>query len=466
MKKLKSAKKESNKYSNAMNAVVRIHVKGIPDTNADAILDPRIIEHEDWVGSGFFIKIDKVEGYILTNAHVARNAIHIEIRSGLTSDEPFKVDVVGLVELFEPDVALLKFSKEELARFKKIAKLKSIPHLEFAHSEDIGRGDEIKAIGYPMGMVEPNMSGGEITNFISGSLDTVERFVTDAAINPGNSGGPAILKNLKVVGLNTAIVLEASNIAYITPIHIVKNILPQLIKHKEVRLNTLGAFIQKNSSMNSHFLKQKDVLGIIINKVFNRSLAKSAGLKHNDILLAINGIPLDRHGNVIGNTFSRRKNLFDLLHEVSIGEKIKFKVFRDGNPLVLSTIVKQYPGERLSSIPIVSKREQYFYEGLILQSVCTEILGSLAEVYGVDGASLYREFQEADSQIIITAIDEESQAAELDFHITDYITHVDGKKVKTIKEFDRAINQSSKNKSRIVIKTFAGSFGVFVSHLK
>jgi len=229
----------------AMKAVVRIHVKGIPDTNPNAILDPRLIEQEDWVGSGFFIKIENEEGYILTNAHVVRNAQHIEVRSVLTSDEPFKVNLVGLVESLEPDVALLKFSQEELTRFKKISKLKKLPFLEFAHSEHITRGEEIKAIGYPMGMVEPNVSGGEISNFISGAIDSVERFVTDAAINPGNSGGPAVLTNSKVVGLNTAIVLDASNIAFITPIHIVASLLPLLIKGSDIRLPTLGAYIQK-----------------------------------------------------------------------------------------------------------------------------------------------------------------------------------------------------------------------------
>ncbi len=465
MKKLKS-KKENIKYLKAMDAVVRIHVRGSPDINLNAILDPRLIEHSDWVGSGFFIKIDNEEGYILTNAHVARNAIHIEVRSVLTSDEPFKVNVVGLVETLEPDVALLKFSKEELARFKKISKLKKLPCLEFAHSENISRGEEIKAIGYPMGMVEPNISGGEISNFISGSLDAVERFVTDAAINPGNSGGPAILKNSKVVGLNTAIVLEASNIAFITPIHIVKSILPLLIKGKEVRLSSLGAFIQKNSPANAHYFNQKTVTGIIINKVLNHSLAKKVGMKHNDVLLAINGISIDRHGNVIGERFARRKNLFDLLHEVSVGEKIHFKIFRDGKIKNLSTVLKQYPTDEVPSFPVVDKRESYYYEGLILQNVCSEVLASLEEVYTLDGASLYREYCKADSQLIITAVDEESQAEELDFHVADYVTHVDGKKVKNVKEFDRALSIAVKTKSKIIIKTSAGCFGVFESHSK
>ena len=56
MKKKHSIKKENLKYLHAMNAVVRIHVKGTPDNNLNAILDPRLIERGDWVGSGFFIR--------------------------------------------------------------------------------------------------------------------------------------------------------------------------------------------------------------------------------------------------------------------------------------------------------------------------------------------------------------------------------------------------------------------------
>lgn len=237
--------KKTNTYLNAMNAVVRIHVKGISGLNPKSILDPRTYTQDEWVGSGFFINFNNEEGHILTNAHVAKNATHIEIRSVLTSDEPFKVDLIGLVETLDPDVALLKISKQELSRFKKIARIKKIPFIAFTNSENIKRGEEIKAIGFPLGMVEPNMSGGEITNFIAGSIESVARIVTDAAINPGNSGGPAILKNTKVIGLNTAIVYDASNISFITPIHIVKKVLTQLIEKKDVRPIRLGAYFQK-----------------------------------------------------------------------------------------------------------------------------------------------------------------------------------------------------------------------------
>lgn len=84
------------------------------------------------------------------------------------------------------------------------------------------------------------------------------------------------------------------------------------------------------------------------------------------------------------------------------------------------------------------KRENYYFEGLILQNICSEVLVALEEVYGID-QELYLEYYESDSQVIITSIDEESQSAELDLHFADYITHVDGKKIRTIKDFDQQL---------------------------
>jgi serine protease Do len=168
-----------------------------------------------WSGSGFFISYEGLEGHMVTNAHVVRNAVKVEISSMLTSEERFEAEVVGLVKNLEPDVALIKLSDGELQRFRKHA-IKDIEYLELREGASPSRGEEIKAIGYPMGMIEPNITGGEITNFVSGSEYSTERFVTNAAINPGNSGGPSISEDGRVVGLNTAVMTNADNIGFIT----------------------------------------------------------------------------------------------------------------------------------------------------------------------------------------------------------------------------------------------------------
>ena len=204
-----------------MSGVVQVHIEGNIEEDIQSVMNPSIKIPGIWSGSGFFIKYNDLEGYIVTNAHVIRNSVKVEISSMLTSEERFDAEVVGLVKLLEPDVALIKLADEELQRFKKIA-IRDIEYLELQQGSSPSRGEEIKAIGYPMGMTEPNISGGEITNFVSGSEYTTERFVTDAAINPGNSGGPSVNKDGRVVGLNTAIMVGAENIGFITPASFVK----------------------------------------------------------------------------------------------------------------------------------------------------------------------------------------------------------------------------------------------------
>ena len=131
-----------------MSGVVQIHVEGYIEEDIQSVMNPAIRIPGIWPGLGFFVKYDKLEGYIVTNANVARNAVKIEISSMLTSEERFKAEVVGLVKKLEPDVALLKLTDKKLQRFKRMA-LRDIEYLELWEGTSLPRGEEIKAIGYP-----------------------------------------------------------------------------------------------------------------------------------------------------------------------------------------------------------------------------------------------------------------------------------------------------------------------------
>ena len=103
-----------------MSGVVQIHVEGNLEEDIQSVLNPAIKIPGLWTGSGFFVKYENLEGYIVTNAHVARNAVKIEISSMLTSEERFEAEVVGLVKKLEPDVALLKLTYKELQRLARL----------------------------------------------------------------------------------------------------------------------------------------------------------------------------------------------------------------------------------------------------------------------------------------------------------------------------------------------------------
>jgi len=340
-----------------MSGVVQIHVEGHIEEDIQSVMNPAIKIPGMWSGSGFFIKYEKLEGYIVTNAHVVRNSVKVEISSMLTSEERFEAEVVGLVKKLEPDVALIKLTDKELTRFKMLA-IKDIEYLELREGTSPSRGEEIKAIGYPMGMIEPNITGGEITNFISGSEYTTERFVTNAAINPGNSGGPSISEDGKVVGLNTAVMIDADNIGFITPASFVKIIIENLLQQNEPHFAGIGGKLQKNADNFNPLLKQSQARGVIVARVLPNGFLEAAHIQPRDVILAINGVEFDRHGIVIGKEgLYRHKNIYDMMKLVPISESVEITYMRDGDINKTKAIAMRNPEKGIVSNPIISERK-------------------------------------------------------------------------------------------------------------
>lgn len=438
----------------AAKAVVRVQAHGYSETQIQSILDPRFVVTEHWTGSGFFIKMKNETGYILTNCHVARNASHLEIQSILTSDEFFEVEVIGLVEGMEPDVALLKLKKGEKQRFLKVSSEKKIPYLTFADSKKILRSTEIRAIGYPLGMNEPNVSGGEISNFISGSDEITERIVTDAPINPGNSGGPAIIQSGQVIGINTAIIAGANNIGFITPIHLIQKVLNNLESHHRTGICRLAATIQKNSSSNCNYLGMKKPVGVIVRKVFQNGLAVHLGLRQHDVILSINNYKLDRHGNVQGEKISRKRNLYDILYEIPLGDLVNFTIFRDGRIQKLKTKSIGWHGEGFPAQPILKDRQFICLGGLIIQEVCNEIANALSSV-GLDSELAYQEFLQRKSKLIITHICDDSPSEDLDLSLGDFVVRAQGQAIKNLTQLSQQLKKSLAKKDKSFLLEFS-----------
>jgi len=438
----------------AIKAVVRIHARGFNENESRTILDPRFVVPEEWTGTGFFIRLRGKDGYILTNGHVARNSRSLEIKSIMTSDEFFKVEIVGLVDDLEPDVALLTFAKGEKERFIKLSKEKSIPCLVPAYQQEIKRGEEVKTIGYPLGMSEPHISGGELSNFIAGTDTTVERMVTDAAINFGNSGGPAVIRGAKVVGINTAIIAGAENIGFITPVHLVENALDLFLDNKPAGLFKLGALFQKNSAVNASKMGLKTPVGVIVIRVTPGSPAESLGLKPLDVVLEVNRHKLDRHGNVLGERNVRKRNLFDLLHKVGLGEEFSLRVFRDGQLLTLKGPAFLWKDDSIPTCPVLSKRRYMFFGGMIFQEMSVEILDAL-EGIGFDRDPVCREYYRWGSSLIVTHIGAGTPAEEAGLYLGDFLVSVEDKKVRNLDDLKNALAQARIHRKKQVLLHFS-----------
>jgi S1-C subfamily serine protease len=442
-----------------MSGVVQIHVEGHIEEDIQSVLNPAIRIPGTWSGSGFFIKYKNLEGYIVTNAHVARNAVKIEVSSMLTSEERFEADVVGLVKKLEPDVALIKLSDKELVRFKRLA-IKDIEYLELREGSSPSRGEEIKAIGYPMGMVEPNISGGEITNFVSGSEYTTERFVTDAAINPGNSGGPSVSKDGKVIGLNTAVMVDAENIGFITPAGFVKIIIDNLLQHNEPHFAGIGGKLQKNADNFNPLLKQSVAKGVIVARVKPGGFLEAAGIQHRDVIISINGVEFDRHGIVIGKEgHFRHKNIFDVMKLIPIGDAVKIAYLRDGEINTTSANAMRNPAKAVVSCPIIEEREYLEVFGMIIQELSFDIIDAMHEVDANAQIEMLQTTGQEKPVLVVTHIHQGSQADEMEWSVGELIVKANEQEVHSKNELEEILD---KNKSgAVLLECRNGGIGYF-----
>ncbi len=431
-----------------MSGVVQIHVDGNIEEDIQSVMNPSIRIPGVWSGSGFFVKYQDLEGHIVTNAHVIRNAVKIEVSSMLTSEERFDAQVVGLVKQLEPDVALIKLSDTELQRFKSIA-VKNIEYLELRQGSSPSRGEEIKAIGYPVGMVEPNISGGEITNFVPGSEYSTERFVTDAAINPGNSGGPSISKDGKVVGLNTAVMVGAENIGFITPASFVKIIIENLLQQNEPHFAGIGGMLQKNADNFNPLLKQSTAKGVIVARVLANGFLQAAGLRQRDVIISINAIEFDRHGIVIGKEGSfRHKNIYDVMKLIPIGDEAEIAFLRSGEIKKASARAVRNPEKGIVSHPVIAEREYLEVLGMIIQELSFEIIEAMRDVDANAQIDMLQSIDEDEPMLVVTHIHQGTQADEMEWPVGELIVTANEQAVHTLKELRGILND---NKNGVVL---------------
>lgn len=442
-----------------MSGVVQIHVEGYLEEDIQSVMNPAIKRIGNWSGSGFFIKYKNLEGYIVTNAHVIRNAVKVQISSMLTSEEKFEADVVGLVKQLEPDVALIKLSEKELLRFQMLA-IRNIEYLELGDNENLSRGEEIKAIGYPMGMVEPNISGGEITNFVSGSEYTTERFVTDAAINPGNSGGPSISKDGKVVGLNTAVIVEADNIGFITPASFVKIIIQNLLQQDDPIFAGIGGKLQKNTSNFNSLLKQSTPIGVIVAKVMNGGFLEAAGIRPRDVILSINGIEFDRHGIVIGKEgLFRHKNIFDTMRLVPIGHDVEITYLRDGEIRTSHASAMRNPDKGVVSHPIITERKYIEVFGMIIQELSFEIIEAMNQIDANARIDMLQTIDDEKPLLTVTHIYQGTQADKMEWPVGELIIKANEQEIHTLDELQEILDNNIN--SNVLLECRNGRIGYF-----
>lgn len=268
------------------------------------------------LGSGFIIN---EQGYILTNAHVIHNATDINVvLAGGKKEYPAKI--IGMDRV--TDTALIKIEPDTL-----------LTVLPLSDSDKLRTGEMVIAVGNPLGLMHSVTSGivsakERVTPKLNGEL--LDFIQTDSAINPGSSGGPLLNLYGEVVGINTAIVTDAQSIGFAIPINTVKEVMPMLVLGQTER-GWFGAKALPLGTDEASDLGYTGKGGILVVEVEKESPAEKAGLRPKDIIVELNGRPLE-------SFLIFRRNLLGL----APGQKIHMIIFRQGETKEISgTLIKK-----------------------------------------------------------------------------------------------------------------------------
>lgn len=268
-------------------------------------------------GSGFIISTD---GIIVTNSHVIHGADYIE--AALTDGRSFTARVMG--DDPATDIAVVKIEGENLST------------IAFGPSDKLQVGQIAIAIGNPYGFQYSVTAGvvsalGRTLRSQSGRLidDVIQ---TDAALNPGNSGGPLVDSNGRVIGVNTAVIMQAQGLCFAVASNLAEYVAGKLILEGRVRRGYIGIGAQAVPLAPKWIeaLQLPTKGGIQVQSMEKGSPAELGGLRSGDIIVQFEGRPVDTIDD-----------LHKTLNAESIGRSVSLWVLRDGGLKQLSLVPRE-----------------------------------------------------------------------------------------------------------------------------
>jgi len=233
------------------------------------------------LGSGVIVDAN---GTIITNYHVAKDAQDISVV--LHDKRELEAKVVVTDE--QSDLAILSVD----------TKGEKLPYLTLHDSDSLEVGDLVLAIGNPFG-VGQTVTSGIISALSRSSIKANDFSVfiqTDAAINPGNSGGALVDIQGRLIGIPTAIYSRSggsNGIGFAIPSNMVQALLAGDHKNGQVIKPWLGAQYQTITKEIAETLKLKTPSGVLVSDIYADGPADKGGMKVGDVIVAINGHPID-----------------------------------------------------------------------------------------------------------------------------------------------------------------------------
>jgi serine protease Do len=259
---------------------------------------------EQMLGTGAIV--DR-RGYVLTNEHVLAGAEKIWVT--LADGREFPGTVIGADP--DNDLAVIKIESDA-----------ELPTAQLASGEELMIGETVIAIGNPFGLnhtVTTGVLSATNRSFRAGETEYHGFLQTDASINPGNSGGPLLNLDGEVIGINTAIFREAEGIGFAIPIERAKRIMDDLIAYGEVVPVWLGVRLAELTPELRQRFDVHSAGGVLIRDVYADSPAQRAGLEPGDVLVALDGTPLQSP-----------RNYYEILRGLTEGYKARARIERKG----------------------------------------------------------------------------------------------------------------------------------------
>ncbi|PKO26201.1 MAG: protease Do [Betaproteobacteria bacterium HGW-Betaproteobacteria-8] len=349
------------------------------------------------LGSGFIISSD---GYVMTNAHVIRNASEVVVK--LNDKREFTAKIIGADA--RTDVALLKIEATGL------------PKVTMGNPEQLKVGEWVVAIGSPFGL-ESTLTAGVVS--AKGRALPQENFVpfiqTDVAINPGNSGGPLFNLKGEVVGINSQIYSRTGGymgLSFAIPIDVAMDISNQLRATGKVTRGWLGIGIQEINKELAESFGMKNTNGALVSNVEKGSPAEKGGLEAGDVILKFDGKAVEASSDlprIVGAT--------------KPGKQVPVEILRKGKTRSLTVALGEMPTEK-DEVVAASKapaKAEVNRLGLILRDLTPQQKNRIG---GRNG---------------LLVVESQAPAAQAGIRRGDVILGVNNTEVQSLEQFDKQI---------------------------
>lgn len=358
------------------------------------------------LGSGIIVRKVGNTVYVLTNNHVVESATKVSVK--LNDQRSFEAKVVGMDA--RRDVALVSFETKE-----------AVPIAALGDSSEMQVGDLVMAVGNPFGF-ESTLTMG-IVSALGRSAPQGQTYTdyiqTDASINEGNSGGALVNSRGEVIGINTWIAATTGGsvgIGFAIPINNAKSAIDDFITKGKVDYGWLGVSIvdiQGTTAYDGYAkdMKVEGLKGAFVLNTYKGSPADKAGLLPGDYVLSADGTAIrnaDHLTQVVGAMVAGKTYQFEL---VRYGERMKLPV---------------KIGER------DQKDEVAQYKNLWPGMTVLKITDTIRQEAGIDKG--------VEGVVIGYFPDTDTPASIAGFRTGDVITAINGKSVRSMMDFYKAIN--------------------------